>query len=521
MRESDFPVALDPSSELSVYLQISRAIAADIQRGRFVTGDRLPGTRRLAQILGVHRNTVLAAYTELAMEGWVTTAEKRGTFVSADLPAPRVRSGEAPGSAPGADPQAIGFDLPDDGATPTVCSAVADLAPTERRPDFVFSSGLPDVRLLPARALGRAYSRALRVSWRTSLMYADPEGHPKLRAALAAMMASTRGLSASPERVFVTRGSQMGVWLVARALVSPGDVVAVEALGYRPAWEAFRQAGARVVPIAVDEQGVRVDQLEALMASTRVRAVYVTPQHQFPTTVTLSAERRAQLLRLAVAHRCAIVEEDCDHEFHYEGRPVLPLGASDRAGVVIYIGTLSKVLAPGLRIGFVVAPLALLPRLRAIRSNIDLQGDQCLEYAIADLLEDGEIQRHVARMRRVYRARRDALVQALRQMLPDALTFRPGPGGTALWCAVAEGIDLEAWALRARAEGVALPTGRRYDFEARHLPFIRLGFTSLNEREIAEATRRLARCLPEGAPAIPRRTQPARLAGASSMTALG
>jgi GntR family transcriptional regulator / MocR family aminotransferase len=497
MRGWDFPVELDSSAELPIYLQIAQAIANDIRRGRLVARDRLPGTRRLAQILGVHRNTVLAAYTELCMEGWITTSPTRGTFVSHDMPEHRVPPMPSRGM------NSLGFDLAPAHTVPAQvdCSVSRYVAaPGRHRPEILFSGGLPDVRLLPATALGRAYTRALRVSWRTSLMYGDPEGHPKLRAALAALLAATRGLSSCADNVFVTRGSQMGVWLVARAVVSPGDVVAVEALGYRPAWEAFRMAGARLVPIDVDAHGMRIDRLQELMARERVRAVYITPHHQFPTTVTLSPERRELLLHLAEAHRCAILEEDYDHEVHYEGRPVLPVAAADRAGVVIYVGTLSKVLAPGIRIGFVVAPTALHERLAAIRSNVDLQGDHCVEYAVAELLEDGEVQRHVARMRRIYRTRRDALTEALRRELPDVLTFTPSSGGTAMWARVADGIDVEAWAERALAEGVAVTTGRRYDFYGQALPYIRLGFASLNERDIAEGTRRLARCIPTSRP---------------------
>jgi GntR family transcriptional regulator/MocR family aminotransferase len=499
MRGWDFPVEIDASAELPIYLQIAQGIANDIRRGRLVARDRLPGSRRLAQMLGVHRNTVLAAYTELSMEGWVITSPTRGTFVSPDLPEHRVKQMGARG------PQALGFDLSASSAIPVQAECGTGrfaIRPGHLRPEFMFSSGLPDVRLLPATALGRAYTRALRVSWRTSLMYGDPEGHPKLRAALATMLASTRGLATAAENVFVARGSQMGVWLTARAIVTPGDLVAVEAPGYRPAWEAFRMAGARLVPIDVDEHGIRVDQLQRLMSSERVRAVYITPQHQFPTTVTLSPERRDMLLRLATAHRCAIIEEDYDHEFHYEGRPILPVASMDRSGVVIYIGTLSKVLAPGLRIGFIVAPLPLQERFAAIRSHIDLQGDQCLEYAIAELLEDGEIQRHIARMRRVYRARRDALAETLRRELPDVLSFALSPGGTGLWTRVADGIDVDEWADRALKEGVALSTGRRYDFYGHSQPFVRLAFASLNERDIAEATRRIARCVPARAIAM-------------------
>jgi GntR family transcriptional regulator/MocR family aminotransferase len=490
MRGWDFPVKLDSASGLAIYLQIAKAVTDDIRRGRLAAGDPLPGTRRLARTLRVHRNTVLAAYNELAMEGWVTTSPKRATFVARDLPETRVRQMQGSGS------NRLGFDLSETTAARALAGCVDDRSgfPIDRRPDLGLWSGLPDVRLLPVTALGRAYSRALRMSWRSSLMYSGPEGHPKLRAALATLLATTRGLAASADSILVTRGSQMGVWLVAQALVAPDDVIAVEDLGYRVAWEAFRMAGARLVSVPVDEHGLRVDRVRELMATERLRAIYVTPQHQFPTTVTLSTERRELLLKLAAVHRCAIIEDDYDHEFHYEGRPVLPLAAADKAGVVIYIGTLSKVLAPGLRTGFVVAPGALHERLATIRSYVDLQGDQCLEYAIAELLEDGEIQRHVARMRRVYRTRRDALVAALHRELADALTFTPGPGGTCLWARVSEDIDVEEWRECARLAGVAMSTGQRYDFQRRPIPFVRLGFTSMHEREIEESVRRMARC---------------------------
>jgi len=177
-----------------------------------------------------------------------------------------------------------------------------------------------------------------------------------------------------PENILVTRGSQQALDLVARALFSDGGVIAVESMGYAPAWAAFRAAGATLVPIAVDSHGIDVAALEALCERHAVRAVYVTPHHQYPTTVTLSAPRRLALLALAKKHKLAIIEDDYDHEFHYEGRPVLPLASADSDGLVVYIATLSKLLAPGLRTGFVVGPSALVQHLAARRMYVDRQG---------------------------------------------------------------------------------------------------------------------------------------------------
>src|SRR6185312_12732769 len=241
------------------------------------------------------------------------------------------------------------------------------------------SSGSPDVRLAPTTLLTRAYRRAVRGLSGTALRYGFPHGHPDLRAALARMLAATRGLAARAEDVVVTSGSQMALDLVSRALLRPGDAVAVEQLGYRPAWLAFRQHGAQLVPVPVDGQGMDIEALARAAARAPLRAVYVTPHHQYPTTATLSAGRRIALLELARKLRIAIIEDDYDHEYHYEGRPILPLASADPAGVVVYIGTLAKVIAPGVRLGYAAAPRPLLDSMAAHRHIIDRQGDHTLE----------------------------------------------------------------------------------------------------------------------------------------------
>jgi GntR family transcriptional regulator/MocR family aminotransferase len=309
------------------------------------------------------------------------------------------------------------------------------------------------------------------------------------------MVSSVRGLAAGPEAVMVTRGSQQAIDLCARTLLAPGDVVAIEALGYRPAWEALRLAGARLVPLPVDDGGLRVDALEALAERERVRLAYVTPHHQYPTTAVLAPARRLALLALAKAKRMAILEDDYDHEFHFDGRPVLPMASADDAGVVVYVGTLSKILAPGLRIGFVVAPPPLVERLAVVRAFADRQGDRAVERAVAELLEDGDVQRHVRRARRTYVARRDALSAALRDELGGVLAFAAPSGGMALWARVDDAVDVDAWAARALARGVAFYPGRRFAFDGRRRPYVRLGFAALSEDELREAVQRMAAAL--------------------------
>jgi GntR family transcriptional regulator/MocR family aminotransferase len=263
-------------------------------------------------------------------------------------------------------------------------------------------------------------------------------------------------------------------------------------LGYRPAWEAFRAAGATVIPIPVDRDGLDVGALKQVVACTALRAVYLTPHHQYPTTVTLKAARRLALLDLARAERIAIIEDDYDHEFHYDGRPVLPLASADQNGLVIYIGTLSKILAPGLRVGYVVAPSALLRNIGAIRSLLDIQGDLPTEAAIASLIEDGELQRHIARVRRIYANRREILATSLRRAFGDQIDFNLAPGGMALWVRLPDSVDHDAWAKRSVQQGVSWYPGRRYAFDGQAKPFARFSFAWLNERELPEAIKRLA-----------------------------
>jgi GntR family transcriptional regulator/MocR family aminotransferase len=353
--------------------------------------------------------------------------------------------------------------------------------------------GVPDLRLVPTTALTRALRRVLRRNPEL-LGYGHPAGHPKLRAALAGMLRATRGLTPESDGVCVTRGSQMALALTAESLLRPGDIVAVEAVGYRSAWQAFCRVGARIEPIAVDASGLCVPQLQALCQRENVRAVYLTPHHQYPTTVPLAPGRRLQLLELARRERFVVIEDDYDHEFHYEGRPLLPLASADDA--VVYVGTLSKVFAPGLRIGYVVAPPAVLQELVRRRYYLDRQGDHHTEAALAELIEDGELQRHTRRMRRTYHARRDHCAELLRQHLGSALTFDVPNGGMALWARAAPDIDVQAWAARAEAQGVVVQTEQEFRWDGRAGSHLRLGYGALSEPELARAVRRLQESLP-------------------------
>ena len=331
----------------------------------------------------------------------------------------------------------------------------------------------------------RAYRRSAKRYGHTLLGYGnDPRGHVRLRTAVGQMVSAVRGLSADPDSVMVVRGSQMALDLVGRSLVRPGDVVAVEALGYAPAFNVFRRAEAEVVPIAVDRHGIDVGALAALTRRKRVRLIYVTPHHQYPTTVMLSPTRRLELLDLARREHIAILEDDYDQEFHYDGRPVLPLASSDHHGSVIYIGTLAKILAPGLRLGFVVAPAPLSPEWQSSeRSSID----KATRSWSARLPSSSRMARSSATFdARGASTTSDATpcAAAVDEHFGDVLSYQRPAGGLALWAAVAPRIDLDLWQKRAIQKGVYFQLGRQFTFDGSAPKFARFGYATVDEREL-------------------------------------
>jgi len=477
------PRVPEASQEGPVFLQIARQIANDIRARVLPPGSRLPGSRELSRSLGVHRNTALAALAELTSQGWLHTQPRRGTFVSAAFPETRTRRFAQPVQQP-----APVLDLPDAPAPlPVDGSYAADVLP--------LVGGTPDFRLVPVAELSRAYRRALARSPRL-LAYGSQLGEERLRSVLGTHLRQTRGIPVDPDGLMVTRGSQMALFLLARVLTRPDRVIVVEGLGYRPCWEALRLNGARIVPVPVDAEGLSISALSKVLERERVAAVYTTPHHQYPTTVTLTAPRRLELLALARRHGFVVVEDDYDHEHHYDGRAVLPLASVD-ADVVAYVGTLSKILAPGLRLGYIAARPEIIERAVRVRTYLDRAGDHVVERAVAELIEEDVLGRHVRRVRREYQARRDALVSELGRQLGGALSFRAPSGGMALWAKLTQPrVSSDEWAARARERKVLVHPGRRFRFDGRETPFLRLGFAPVTVEEIRTAVERLAAALP-------------------------
>ena len=368
-----------------------------------------------------------------------------------------------------------------------------------RRDALFFDNGTSDHRLLPQAVLHRYYRHALRNSFASNTVRYGSEGTGyHLRCALAEMLRNNRGLTVTAENICLTQGTQMSLYLSASLLLKPGDVVLVERLSYPPAWEIFRKLGAQLVTVDIDDEGCRTDQVERLCREHNVRMIYLTPHHQFPTTVSLHAARRQHLLALAAQHDFCIIEEDYDHEYHFSGRPYLPL-ASDRAQRhVLYIGSLSKVLGSTFRCSYIVAPTSVVEALQRNAALMLGDADAVAQAMLADLINDGELKKHLRRVSKEYRARRSVLRSCLDQAFGARIQVREPEGGLALWVRFEEDIDVDKLASAALDHGVVVRSGRQFSPNDQPVNALRLGFASLDRDEIQQATQRLAQAMNTG-----------------------
>jgi len=442
----------DPGAREPVYRQLAGHLQALIEGGHLAPGQQLPPSRALAASLGVSRNTVNGAYSLLADGEWITSHVGRGTFVAARPPAATrchrvpagrnrtdARSGQGAGPGPNWDAlfaqRAARLDRP----------RVLDMRASVR---FDFRAGQADPSGLPLRALRRCIGRALEEDLPHFANASDARGWGPLREAIAARLVA-RGILCEPADVLVTSGAQQGLDLVARALLEAGDTVAVERPGYFGAEWVFRRAGAHLLPIPVDGQGLCVDELERQSALRPAKLVYCTPAVQAPTGVTLCASRRATLLRLAETHGIPVVEDDYDGDMRLD-EPIVPaLKTRDEAGHVITIGTFSKAVFPTLRLGYVVGARPLMQRLTELKLSSDMGTSHLEQAALARWIGSGGLDRHVRTTRRQVGERIDAALDAIAHELPAGTHVRRPAGGHALWVRLPEA--LEPSALRAEA----------------------------------------------------------------------
>ncbi len=476
----DQSISIDSASPTPIYLQITNAVIHHIRQGRYRKGLRLPGSRQLAGQLKIHRETVIAAYQELDAQGWVETLPQKGVFVKVD-PLSSSPKKISDTSHIFQLPEKPGFDYDEKKILPFYAP---DFPPAGK---LVLNDGFPDVRLAPVDDLISSIRSLSRLPLNKKyLTYGGSQGTLFLREALTAFLADTRGLSITPDNILITRGAQMGIYITADILLQPGEEVITGTPGYAGARRTFRQLGARINYAPMDDDGLDVDWVEQQCKRKKIRIVYVIPHHHHPTTVTLSPGRRLRLLELAAKYKFAIIEDDYDYDFRYAGNPMMPMASLDRNGNVIYIGALTKSLAPAIRVGFVVAPQQFIRAATWLRRSIDTQGDSLIENAIAQLYKDGAILRHIKRSVKLYKERRDHFCRLLTNDLGDRISFRIPDGGMSVWTNF-KNHPLPLITKKALTKGLIMSDGADYDTEKIKYNSVGLGFASLNFKEQEKA----------------------------------
>ncbi len=464
-----------------LYRQLELYLRELIETGRLAPGEKLPATREMATSLGLGRNTVSQAYEALVDHGLLRARVGQGTFVAAGVPR-RDRPGGARAFAwEGLVARRVArLEIPESLAPhPASAPLRHDL-----RPGRVDAS-------LPATELRRAHARALERYAGELALPGDPFGFPPLRREIARSLVA-RGIACEPEEVLVVNGAQQGLDLVARTLIEPGDTVAMEQPGYFGAGLAFGAAEAHRVGVDVDAEGLRTDVLARLLQTRRVKLVFTTPAVQSPTGVVMSEPRRRELLALADEHGVPVVEDDYDGELR-SGSPLVPaLKTRDDAGQVIYLGTFSKALLPGMRIGYVVAPRALGIRLARCRACADLHSGLLVQAQIAELLASGGLERHVRRVRRRYAQRLEVLDAALRAQLPAGACWQLPAGGTSLWLGLPPDADADRSWTGCIEAGIAAGRGDAFYLDGRGRDHLVLSVAGLEAAAIPAAVEALA-----------------------------
>jgi GntR family transcriptional regulator/MocR family aminotransferase len=474
---------LRDSSALPLHRQLYDGLRDAILTGRLTAGQRLPSTRVLAESLGISRNTVMTAFDQLLAEGYMEGRVGSGTYISEKLPddllnarpvdrTPALRRTAARLSKLG-----------------HVLATTAAIPRRPHTPPRPFRPGPPSTMEFPWKIWVNLFSRRWRNPSRELVAYGQPQGYRPLREAIAAYVRSSRAVRCEAEQVLIIAGSQQGLDLVARLLINPGDRVWIEEPGYLGARGAFLGAGARLVPVPVDQDGFDVDYA---IARRPARVVYLTPSHQFPLGATLTLARRLQLLEWAAQSQAWIVEDDYNSEFRHAGRPIASLQGLDSSGRVIYMGSFSKVLFPALRLGYLILPPNLIDAFISARRLADYHSPTVEQAVLADFMEAGHFGRHIRRMRGIYAERQDALIDAFRRHLPRLIDVKPAQAGMHVVGWLPRNVSDVEMSQRAIDSGIEAPSLSAFSLRPRRAGGLILGYAAFTPREIREGAKRLA-----------------------------
>ncbi len=479
-------IQLKHSSERAMYLQLADAIVYLIKGSRLLPAQKMPPSREFASWLQINRVTVSKAYEELQMQGWLESFVGRGTFIALQSPE---HQPETLGATVGVIPQkTAGFLIEPQ-------SYISGRRPLITTP-LHLDDGFPDPSLAPLKELYRAYRGQLTRSglYYKFGSYSSPDGSDYYKQALSSYLNTTRGLQTTARNILSARGTLMALNLVCNALINPGDIVVSGVPGWHNGEINFLHARAEHIGLPVDENGLVVEELRELCQNRKVRMVYVTPNHHYPTTVQLSIDRRLELLRLSYEHGFVIFEDDYDYDFHYRHRPLSPLATADEKGMVIYSGSFSKSFSPAFRMGYLVASENVIEHLAKVRILLDRQGDHIMDNAVAELLNDGTLQRYLKKTIAVYKERRDLFCTLMESELKGVVQFSVPEGGLSVWTTFAPSVNLEKTAQGAFKRGLYMPDGRVHRYKG-VANAVRLGFASSTIEELVKSVQILKELL--------------------------
>lgn len=467
----------------SRYLAIAKAIREAIKNGQLQGNEALPSARLLAEQLNVNRHTIMAAYQELIAEGWIASRQRQGYFVMDVLP---VETAIAVNNAKQVAKQS---------AKPFNWRIVNNPKGKETTPaidcHYNFSGGAPDIGLFPFKTFNGYINDAMSRPDISALNYGGHYGFEPFLAQVVVYLRRVRQLT--NKTVVAVNGSQEALFLLSKVLLAPGDKVAVEKLGYNPAWSAFRSSDAALIGINQDAQGIDPNHLEQMAKTHQLRLIYLTPLHQYPTTVTLPIARRLQVYAIAAKYGIPIVEDDYDHEFHYRCQPLAPMAADDPEQLVIYLSTFSKIMFPGVRLGFMALDKPLADAIVNYRVITNHKPNVVMQDAVARWMADGAFARHLRKLTRTYEQRRDHMEKCLNQIKQQGLEldYKVPDGGMAMW--VKTPLDAAKLAEQGLKKSIYIQTENDFHLNITDSlnRYIRLGFAGMSENNAEQGLKQL------------------------------
>lgn len=478
------------------FLQIAMAIKQIIVSGQLQPGDMLPSTRTLAKQINSHRHTVMSAYQELIAQGWLTSTQRKAYQVNQDLP---IETSQKTTQIVDQSVPTFQWSL-----SPRVPSKITldthDLRPAHEF-HYNFAGGQADLSLFPFNTFKTYLNNTLVRPELSALHYGNLAGTSLFIEQVTAYLRKTRAIL--NKEIIAVNGSQEALYLLSQVLLTPGDYVAVESLGYQPAWQAFRAAGAKLAPIKQHQYGIDIEALTALVERQHIKLIYLTPLHQYPTTITLPVAERMAIYQLAVKHNIAIIEDDYDHEFHYDSQPLSPMASDDAQGLVIYLATFSKIMFPGARLGFMAIDQTLAPALLHYRQLMNHKPNALMQQAVGKWMLAGDFERHLRKMTKIYHQRRDHLVSLIYTYNDQSLNpidFIIPAGGMALWLNV--GNRAEALEKYCHQNDIYLLSETHFQLTPQaHLnQHVRIGFAGMSEETLRMGLKRIFDFLDSFAP---------------------